>query len=184
MSLIGTILLNEIVNEKHIVHASSILNLLHTAVLKALHRDTGEACSQDGMEMSLCVIDHKKNTIEYAGSMNPVYVVKDNAITIIKPDIQVIGRSVYGAKDNKFEFTTQLIPIHKNMTVYMFTDGYMDQFGGPENKKFNAARFKNLLLDIQTMDMNTQKLEIENTLKNWKGDSLQIDDILVMGMKF
>ncbi len=185
MSLIGNTLLNGIINEKRIVDPSSILSLLHSEVLKALRQQEGDNQSQDGMEMSLCVIDNKKKIIEFAGAMTPIYVVNDNILDVVQPDSKEIGgiNSVV-RKNKKIEFTTTQIPIQKNMCVYMFTDGYMDQFGGKENKKFNTLNFKSLLLNIQEMDMNKQKQAIELAMKDWKGNYRQIDDMLVIGIKF
>lgn len=185
MSLVGNSLLNEIINEKHIIQPASILNLLHTGVLKALHQNEDDSLSQDGMEMSLCSINLEKNYIEFAGAMNPIYIVKDNIVSIIKPDAHAIGgKSLVTRKNTEVEFTKQIIPIEKNMSVYMFTDGFADQFGGIENKKFNTAQFKNLLLEIQSMDMGMQKLAIEQSIKKWRGDLKQTDDMLVIGMRF
>jgi serine phosphatase RsbU (regulator of sigma subunit) len=185
MSLIGNTLLNEIINEKGIIEPATILKQLHTGILKSLHQHGGDMNCQDGMEMSLCVIDDHKKTIDYAGAMNPIYVVKDGLISIIKPDIQAIGGiNSLAMKDHKIEFTTRLIPIEEKMTVYMFTDGYMDQFGGPENKKFNSPKFKKLLVDIQALNMEEQKQAVEQAMKDWKGEYRQIDDMLVIGLRF
>ncbi len=185
MSLIGNTLLNEIINEQHILRPSSILMQLHLGIINSLHQNADERNSQDGMEMSLCVIDITKDIIEFAGAMNPIYIVKDNLLTSIKPDIQAIGGINSAArKHRKVEFTDQQIPIRKGMSIYLFTDGYMDQFGGPNNKKFNTTMFKKLLLDIQLQDMDHQKQAIEDAIVKWKGDYKQIDDMLVMGVKF
>lgn len=185
MSLVGNSLLNEIINEKHIIQPASILKILHSGVLKALHQKEDDSLSQDGMEMSLCSINLEKKCIEFAGAMNPIYIVKDNSVSIIKPDAHAIGGKSIGARKNtEVEFTKQVIPIEKNMSVYMFTDGFADQFGGPENKKFNTAQFKNLLLEIQSMDMGMQKLAIEQSIKKWRGDLKQTDDMLVIGLRF
>lgn len=184
MSLIGNTLLNEIVNEKHVLHPSSILKLLHTGILKSLHQNAGEVNCQDGMEMSLCVIDYQKKIIEFAGAMNPIYIVKDNTITVMKPDVLAIGGvSSIARKDAKTEFTTHQIQMEDNMLLYLFTDGYMDQFGGPQNKKFNTTQFKKLLLEIETLDMDKQKQAIEQAMNKWKGNSRQIDDMLVIGLR-
>lgn len=182
MSLIGNTLLNEIINEKQITDPAIILKCLHLEIVKALHQDNAGTQSKDGMEMSLCVIDPKLNQIEFAGAMNPLFMVKDNNITVIKPDIKGIGGD--SNQNINIEFTNQLIPIEKNMSVYMFTDGYMDQFGGPQNKKFNIPNFKKLLLEIQSTDMDNQKEAIQQAIKNWQGTNKQIDDMLVIGIKF
>ncbi|MCC6837499.1 MAG: SpoIIE family protein phosphatase [Bacteroidia bacterium] len=182
MSLIGNTLLNEIVNEKEITDAASILKQLNNQVLKVLHQNTENAQNKDGMEMGLCVINHSTNELEYAGAMNPMYVVKNNTITVIKPDIKGIGGDLNSNKES--EFTNHVIPIQNGMNVYMFTDGYMDQFGGPENKKFNISNFKKMLLEIQSQPMNEQKKVVTETIKKWQGDRKQIDDMLVIGISF
>jgi serine phosphatase RsbU (regulator of sigma subunit) len=182
MSLIGNTLLNEIINEKQIVDPATILKRLHLEVIKALHQDSDRTQSKDGMEMSLCVIDVKAKQIEFAGAMNPLFIVKNNTTTVIKPDIKGIGGDTY--QNQEAEFSNQIIPIEKNMSVYMFTDGYMDQFGGPTNKKFNISNFKKLLLEIQSQSMEQQKRSVEQTIKDWQGNGKQIDDMLVIGIKF
>ncbi len=185
MSLIGNTLLNEIINEKHIIEPALILSNLHVGILKTLRQNIGEINCQDGMEMSLLVIDRKKSSIEYAGAMNPAYIVKDNKVIVIKPDVLSIGGIYSGStKDGEIQFTTRQLPIEKNMTLYLFTDGYMDQFGGPNNKKFNTLQFKNLLLEIQNKNMDEQKQAVEDAILTWKGVTRQIDDMLVIGMKF
>jgi len=185
MSLIGNILLNEIINEKGIVEPATILKMLHKDILKSLHQNAGDINCQDGMEMSLCIIDYQSKVIEFAGAMNPVYIVKDKTINIVKPDAQAIGGiSSVTRRNSEMEFTTQRIPIVENMSMYMFTDGYMDQFGGPENKKFNITRFKTMLLEIEFQNMDDQKKIIEQTMLDWKGEKRQIDDMLVIGLKF
>ncbi|MBL7889368.1 MAG: SpoIIE family protein phosphatase [Bacteroidia bacterium] len=182
MSLIGNTLLNEIVNEKETTDAASVLKQLNNQVLKVLHQNTENAQNKDGMEMGLCVINHSTNELEYAGAMNPMYVVKDNTISVIKPDIKGIGGDLNSNKET--EFTNHVIPIQTGMSVYMFTDGYMDQFGGPENKKFNISNFKKMLLEIQSLSMSEQKKVVAETIKKWQGDQRQIDDMLVIGIAF
>jgi serine phosphatase RsbU (regulator of sigma subunit) len=179
MSLIGNTLLNEIINEKKIITPSLILKNLHVEIVKALHQNTDRAQSKDGMDMSLCVIDNEKKEIEFCGAMNPLYIVKENIVSVIKADMKGIG-----GDSTETEFTDQVIPIEENMTIYMFTDGYMDQFGGPQNKKFNIQNFKKLLLEIQHLDMPGQEKAIEKRLQDWQGNQKQIDDILVMGIRF
>lgn len=182
MSLIGNTLLNEIVNEKEIVDPSLILKRLHFEVVKALHQNTDRIHNRDGMEMSLVVIDKENQTIQYSGAMNPLYLINGNDVSVIKPDMKSIGGENIGNKE--IEFTNHTIQIQKNMSVYLFTDGYMDQFGGPENKKFNIPNFKNMLIEIQSLDMNKQKVVVEETIQKWKGNSRQIDDMLVIGIRF
>jgi serine phosphatase RsbU (regulator of sigma subunit) len=114
--------------------------------------------------------------------MNPLFVVKDNSISVIKPDIKGIGGDI--DQNRETEFTNRSITIEKNMSVYMFTDGYMDQFGGPDNKKFNIPNFKKMLLEIQSENMDRQGEAVEQAIKKWQGAGKQIDDMLVIGIKF
>lgn len=182
MSLIGNTLLNEIVNEKEIIDPALILKNLHLQLLKILHQESSKAQSKDGMEGVVCVIDESKNEILFAGAMNPAYVVKQKEIVVIKPDIRGIGGDTNLNKDA--EFTMQKITIEKGMNLYLFTDGYMDQFGGSENKKYNIPNFKKLLQEIQGKNMEQQRVAIDESISSWKGKERQIDDMLVIGIGF
>lgn len=184
MSLIGNNLLNEIVNERQITDPAAILQLLHVSVLKALHQKEGELQNQDGMEMSLCVIDQEKKLIEFSGAMTPVYIVQKGIVDVIQPDTRGIGGVNTADNQEEVKFTTKQIAIQKDMSLYMFTDGYMDQFGGSKNKKFNAPMFKKMLLYMQPMEMELRKDAMGEIMRNWKGEYRQIDDMLVVGIKF
>jgi serine phosphatase RsbU (regulator of sigma subunit) len=181
MSLIGNTLLNEIVVERQITEPSKILRHLHLGIVKALQQSSHQQQVEDGMDLSLCVIDPAERKMTYAGAMNPVYIVKDGAVSLLKPDIRSIG----GLKEMSegFEFGTQSVDIVKGSSVYMFTDGYMDQFGGPDNKKFNIPNFKKMLLEFQSADLSQQKNTVERTIKEWQGTNRQIDDMLVIGFR-
>ncbi|HET6243051.1 MAG: SpoIIE family protein phosphatase [Bacteroidetes bacterium] len=182
MSLIGNTLLNQIINEKQITDPASVLKELHKGVLKALRQDNKESLSEDGMEMSICVVDPVNSTMEFAGAMNPIYIVTDDKLQVINADVRSIGgKNLRLEMENQIEFTTKKVSLGENTSVYMFTDGYMDQFGGRNNKKFNTMNFKKLLIDIQHLGMQEQKMVIHNTMEDWKKDRNQIDDILVAG---
>ena len=185
MSLIGSTLLNEIVNEKRIVQPSQILKQLHEGVLKSLNQNMGELNCQDGMEMSLCVIDRAAELITFAGAMNPIYIIDDDDITLVRPSAHAIGGLGTGLKKEiTIAFAEQEIKIKKGMSLYMFTDGFMDQFGGPENIKLNTGRFKKMLLEMQKQEIKKQGLIVGETLKHWRGNQKQTDDILLIGIKF
>ena len=159
------------------------------------------------MDMVLCVIDHKNNVVNFAGAMNPLYVVKSeneikkagdspspshSRLEVIEGDIQSIGGMALKSDKNGIrEFTNHDIPICKNMTIYMFSDGYIDQFGGENRKKFGSQRFRQLLLDNQEVDMQQQKASLIKTMEDWRthsnqevGSYEQIDDMLVVGVRF
>ena len=187
MSMIGNTLLNQIVNEKQVTVPSEILRLMNLGVYEALHQKKEGALSLDGMDMALCCIDFKNNQLQYAGAQNPIFVLSDKEIKVFNADKQTIGGGGWASKktdQSKIEYTNHCIPIKKGMSIYLFTDGYMDQFGGSERKKFRIQKFKELLLNSQHLSMQKQKEVIATSHEKWKGNVSQTDDILVMGIRF
>jgi serine phosphatase RsbU (regulator of sigma subunit) len=178
MSMIGYNLLNEIAHKK--VHQSNhILNELHKGVRFALQQYKNE--NKDGMDMALCVIDRENKTLEFSGAKNPMVFIQDNELYYVKGDKEAIGGSQGEAKR---DFTRQMINIEKPTWVYLFTDGYADQFGGPEGKKFMSKNMKELLLQIHQKPFADQKTILNETIENWRGTTeKQIDDMLVIGMR-
>ncbi len=183
MSMIGNTLLNQIVNEKQITVPSEILQHLNFGVTEALHQKKEGALSKDGMDIALCCIDYSTNVVQFAGAKNPLYILTDNNITVIAGDKQSIGGNKVKSTNKKssIEYTNHTIPLAKGMSIYLFSDGYMDQFRDKDKKKFGAQKFKELLLNSKHMNMQQQKEFIASAHENWKGNSRQIDDILVMG---
>lgn len=185
MSLICNSILYETIMDKKILDPAEILSRLNTGIINLLRQDTEESDSMDGMELSLCVIDHKNSKLEFAGAMNPGFVVKDGVVKVLEADVQTIGGMNYFLEKSKdSRFTTSTLNLEKGMNLYLLSDGFTDQFGGPDNKKFNIKRFKQLLLDIQNLGMQEQKEAIERSLMEWMGNNDQLDDILIMGMRF
>ena len=185
MSMIGNTLLNQIVNEKHITKPSEILHYLNLGVYEALHQKKDGALSDDGMDIALCTIDYKNNEIQYAGQ-NPLYILSDGKIEVIKGDIYSIGGGGMIAKIHdplKKVFANHVIPIKKGMSIYLSTDGYMDQFGGSDRKKYGAQRFKDLLSNNLHLNMQQQKELMVSAHAEWKGNTPQIDDVLVIGIR-
>lgn len=187
MSMIGNTLLNQIVNEKKITTPSEILEQLNIGIYKSLHQDKEDALSDDGMDIALCVINYKKNEIEYAGAGNSLYVISDGKLETLTAEPFGIGGTdiLLNQSDTiKKEFTNHTISIKKDMSIYLFSDGYFDQFGGPEKRKFGTQRFKELLLENQNLSMKKQKEAIDSVHSKWKAGSQQIDDILIIGIRF
>ena len=185
MSMIGNTLLNQIVNEKHITKPSEILHYLNLGVYEALHQKKDGALSDDGMDIALCCIDYKNNEVQYAGQ-NPLYILSEGKIEVIKGDMYGIGGGGMIAKLHdplKKAFANHVVPIKKGMSIYLYTDGYMDQFGGGDRKKFGAQRFKELLLNNGHLSMPKQKELIASAHEEWKGKTVQIDDVLVIGVR-
>ncbi len=186
MSMIGNTLLNQIVNEKQITVPSEVLQLLNKGIYESLHQQKNGTLSRDGMDIALCCIDYKNKQVQYAGAHNPLYVLTDNEITVIKADRQTIGGGGFiTTKRNSMnlEYTNHVIPLKKGMSIYLFSDGYNDQFGGKDRKKFGAQKFKELLLNSQHLSMQKQKELIVAAHQEWKGNTAQIDDVLVVGIK-
>ncbi len=178
MSMIGFNLLNMIAT-KRIYEADKILADLHKSVRFALQQYKND--NKDGMDMALCVIDKDAKTMEFAGAKNPIVYIQDGELFHIKGDSHPIGGS---QGESKRSYTKHIISIEKPTTFYLFSDGYPDQFGGTDGRKFMIKNFKELLLKIHTLPFDEQKTILHNTIEDWKGNhEKQIDDILVMGMK-
>ncbi len=183
MSLIGDALLNQIVNEKKITSPDLILNHLHTSLRSMLHQD--QLHSHDGMDIALCVIDKGERTLEFAGARNPLVLFRHKQpgapaeMEVIKGDRFSIG----SARKEARSFSRHTIRLDCPVTLYMFSDGYQDQFGGEKNKKFMAGHFKNLLATVHNLPMPEQKEVLETTMLNWMHGTEQVDDMLVVGVK-
>ncbi len=179
MSMLGCAFLNEIIMKANTIKASNILNELREYVIKALRQkgETGEA--QDGMDIALCVVDKKKKIMHFAGANNPLYIIRNNELNIIKRDHMQIGIHL----NSDVPFTNHTIEMQINDHYYIFTDGLPDQFGGLENKKFKYAQLQQLLISMNNEPFSVQHQIIEDTFNSWKGDNEQTDDILVIGFK-
>lgn len=179
MSLIGIDELNHATLEKRIDDASSILSSVNKGVKKALRQNEKDSMSRDGMDIALCIFDLKNNILEYAAANRPLYYIRDNQLHEIAPTKAAIG----GTTDNDQIFKSHRIELKKDDMIYVFTDGYADQFGGPEGKKFMTKRFKDLLLSIHKKTAAEQEAKLEESLNEWKKNNSQVDDILVMGIR-
>jgi len=157
MSMIGNSLLNEIVNEKGILCPGEILQALKEGVIKSLKQTGGAGQQKDGMDIGFLTVDYNNNKIEYAGAYNPLYQIRDGELLETKADRMPIG--IYEDDEGKV-FTNCAIELKKGDSFYIFTDGLQDQFGGPKDKKFRAKRFKQVLLDMQHMSMEEQKIHL------------------------
>lgn len=130
------------------------------------------------MDIAFCMINWKKNELQYAGAYRPLYIIKDNQLTEIKGDRQPISSFV-----KEKNFTNHSISIAKKDKFYMFTDGFADQLGGLQNKKYMSSKFKKIIQKISNLDMLEQQQLLENEFETWKGSQNQIDDILVVGFE-
>lgn len=186
MSMLGISFLNKIVNEKHILNPDIILDRLRANIIKALKQSV-DGITKDGMDVSVCVIDNKKKTVEFAAANNPIYMIRNNELTEIPADNMPVA--IY---ENMKPFKKVVINFQPNDLFYMFSDGFADQFGGPKSKKFKYSNLKKLFLKINQMPMAEQKKYLENTLQKWmnypdkytgEAQHFQIDDILIFGIR-
>jgi sigma-B regulation protein RsbU (phosphoserine phosphatase) len=180
MSIVGFNQLNNAVSVKKARKASDILNELNRGVIQTLNENTGESSIKDGMDMTLCVFDFKNKKVDFAGANNPIIHIRDNNMSKIKGDRFPIGAFVEGQDQL---FANNEIKLADGDMIYLFSDGYADQFGGPENKKFFTKRFEQLLFDIHNEPLEQQKELLKTTLYDWMGNNDQVDDILVIGIK-
>jgi serine phosphatase RsbU (regulator of sigma subunit) len=130
------------------------------------------------MDIGLCVIDKKRKKIEYAGAFFPLYLIRNNSLIEIKSDKIIIGMNPKGKT-----YTDHELDLMEDDILYIFSDGYVDQFGGSENKKFMYRRFRYLLLTIHRFPVNDQKSILDENIRTWMGKNDQVDDIMVIGFK-
>ena len=179
LSLIGISLLSKIVNERGIVQPAVVLNRLRMNVINHLHQATAEPSAGDGMDMAIISIDKKNNIMEFAGAMLPMYIIRDNKVIELKPDRMPVG--YYDNEDRSFSLSK--VSIKHGDQLYMFTDGYYDQFGGDSGLKMKTVMFKDVLMQCHTKSNEEQMQMLENEFDAWRGRYDQVDDILVMGIR-
>ena len=181
MSIIGHNSLTKIVREYGILEPGKILGQLNKEVLETLHQRSDARDIYDGMDLALACYDRKGKFLEYSGAFNPLYLIRNGELIETKADKQSIGRSAF---KTDAEFRNHRIEIKQGDTVYLFTDGYVDQFGGDHRKKFKYKNLKETILKIQEETMSEQRVIMDQTIERWRGDQDQLDDILVIGRRF
>jgi len=198
MSMLGASFLREIVEKEYVTHTGVILRKLRKEIIKALKQKGKSGEQKDGMDMAIVSINHETNIVQFSGANNPLYIVKGKKIRVeseaiklyeydnpsefqlyeVKPDKMPIA--IYEKMDN---FSTHEIQLEKGDRLYMFSDGFADQFGGPKGKKFKYKPFKKLIIDNAELTMDEQKAVLEKTFNSWKGNLEQVDDVVVVGIK-
>lgn len=189
MCLVGNSLLNQIINLKKIFEPSSILDLLHEGVIAMLKQK--ETDTKDGMDIAICFIDRKENKLKYSGALRPAYLFRkknntgnplvDYETELFSPDKFTIGGRV---TDENEKYKTHETQINKGDILYLFSDGYPDQFGGEKGKKITTKKFRDFVHSILNHSMKDQKKLLNNFFENWKGNDEQIDDVIVIGIKY
>jgi ligand-binding sensor domain-containing protein/serine phosphatase RsbU (regulator of sigma subunit) len=180
MSIIGFELFRRITNIEGLSRPSDILNRLNED-FHVIFKDVENVVLRDGMDVAFCSIDKKDRILEFAGAFNPLYLIRDNKIMEIKGDRFAIGLDETNFMEQTFK--NHIIPLQKGDIVYIFSDGFADQFGGPDGKKYKYRRFRHLLLTLHQLPMEKQHEILENNVMEWRGEQDQVDDILVIGIQ-
>jgi len=180
MSMLGSSLLEQIVEDRQISSPDVILGEMHKGIRHALKQEETE--NRDGMDMAVCTIDLARRKLEFAGAKNPLYYVQNGEMKVIKGDKSPIG-GLQLEKERKFHLHE--VDLDQPTTFYLFSDGFQDQFGGPDQNKFMVKRLRKLLHSIHDRPMAEQHGVLTNTIENWmaEGDTEQIDDVLLIGMR-
>lgn len=181
LSLIGYFLLNDIIKSRKVTDPGKILDLLDEGVTQTLRQDQDNSMTKDGMDIALCRIDTKTKTVEYAGAHRPLYVMKEGVMQEIKGNKFPIGG---GMSKNQTSFTASKIKLHSGDSIYFSSDGYPDQFGGPEVRKFGSKRVRELVERIHHLPAAESSIIFEREWEEWRGDEKQTDDVLMIGVKF
>ncbi len=177
MSMLGVAFLNEIINRNELTEANEILDHLRDNVIKSLHQDNENTKAHDGMDMALCIIEN--DMLQFAGANNSIYLVRNGQLAEIQADKFPVG--VHTTEYEKF--TNNTIKLQHNDMLYLYTDGYSDQFGGADSRKLLTKNFKKVLLDIHQKSCEEQREKLDEYFNLWKGNNKQVDDILVLGIK-
>jgi serine phosphatase RsbU (regulator of sigma subunit) len=179
MSMIGHELLDKIINIDKILKPAKVLEIMSKGLEKIFSREKNVGTIiHDGMDIAICLVDKEKRRIQFSGAFLPLYIIRDNRMIEVKGDKLALGMNPEGVS-----YTNTEMDLFDDDMLYLFTDGYVDQFGGSENKKFMYRRFRYLLMTIYRFPVNDQKSIIEENIKTWIGTTSQIDDMLVLGFK-
>lgn len=183
MSMLGIAYLSDIINKDHITKASDVLEEMRRQIIESLHqynRDD-EAESYDGMDMAFCALNTQTMELQFSGANLPAYVFKkssQNSPIILREDRMPVGQFIKADP-----YKNQVVKVEQGDMIYLFTDGYSDQFSETEGRKYNFSRFRALLNSIHHLDANAQKEVITSTFDTWKGNHFQVDDVLVLGVR-
>ncbi|MBA2610822.1 MAG: SpoIIE family protein phosphatase [Bacteroidetes bacterium] len=180
ISIINYNLLNKAVLEKNLSDPADILNAVNGWLTQALHQSFNEDTVKDGMDVTLLAINKKKKEVMFAGAMNSIYVVSDSVLSEYNGNKFPVGAFI---EDKPQNFTSQKVALKANDIVYLFTDGFADQFGGSNGKKLKYKFMKEILVSISALPVDEQKTKIHDAFQTWKGDYEQVDDVCLIGVK-
>ncbi|MCC6542847.1 MAG: serine/threonine-protein phosphatase [Flavobacteriales bacterium] len=179
MAAIGCSLLNEIVPQHAHKDPSEVLSILHERMVASLNQQGKQRGAGDGMDLALCRVDRAAKEILFAGAYRPVYWLHQGQLSVINGDRRPVGGGHIGEERR---FTTHKLAYSEGDRIYLFSDGYVDQFGGPERKRFMTSRLQELILGNQRLGMKEQARVIEQAFLDWKGPIEQMDDVCMLGL--
>jgi serine phosphatase RsbU (regulator of sigma subunit) len=180
LSILGVSFLQLVISKYSPRTPSIALNYMREYLMNSLNQTGKETDQKDGIDMSLCFIHNHTNRLQYSGALNSMYIVRKDAIIQLDGDKMPIGV----AAEFENSFTSKTLDIFPGDNLYLFSDGYPDQFGGPEGKKFKYRPFRKLLLECSKLEPYHQKEVLVNELNKWKGNLSQLDDITILGIKY
>ena len=176
--MLGVAFLNEINTSNIALTPAQILDQLGRKIISELRQTGEEGENKDGMDISLLRINMHTGDMDWSGANSSIYIIENGAIRDIRPDKQPIGYHV-----SLKSFTNHSLTIDKGSRIYLFTDGYADQFGGPLGKKLKYKAFERILMSTSTLSMENQKNELTIAFDNWKGKNEQVDDVCIIGIE-
>jgi serine phosphatase RsbU (regulator of sigma subunit) len=179
MSMLGISFLEEIINTNKITDPGLILDNLSREVVRALRQKGSFTDTKDGMDISICVVDKRANKLQFAGAYNNLYLIRKGVLNEYNADRIPIGYN----EDPDKKFITNLIDTQPGDLIYMYSDGYADQFGGPNHKKFKYTSLKAKIIEIYKLPLKEQRNRLEKTFLEWRGAGEQTDDVMVMGYR-
>ena len=179
MSMLGVTMLNEIVNNKHIVMPDQIIENLRQGVIKSFNQSVDEDTVKDGMDIAVCLVDFENDTLWFSGANNPLYLIRNHELIHYRGDKMPVAIHY-----RMQPFTLHKIDITKGDEFYIFSDGYVDQFGGPRQKKFMSNQFKETLVKLDDVPMLKQAERLNEIFEEWRGDSPQVDDVTLIGVRY
>ncbi len=180
MSIVGANILTQALNESKVIIPAKFLDRLNKGVSETLNQTSEDTRLRDGMDIALCTINFKTMELQYAGAYNPLFLIRGKELIEVKADNIAIGSYTEGQTQN---YTNHIVPLQKGDTIYIFSDGYADQFGGPDGKKFKQAQFKTMLMNLNGVSMEQQQIALKRSIEEWRGVLQQVDDMLVIGVR-
>ncbi len=180
MSIVGNNILNQSLIETQNATPAMLLDKLNKGVSETLKLSSDDSKVRDGMDIALCSVNLHKMELHYAGAYNPLFIIRNKELIEIKGDNIAIGNYV---ENQHQKYMNHIMPLHKGDMIYVFSDGYADQFGGPNGKKFKVTHFKEMLIGLASETVHHQRTILEETIEEWRKGIMQVDDMLIIGVK-